>query len=122
MDYKRLEHELPLVTEKWGWKYHHIGIPVNEPIPGERYIPHLKLYVKGFDTSPFGVELMRFEDDCPFDDIIKTKPHIAFEVPNLDEAIKGFELLGKPNSPINGVKVAMIKHNGVAIELMEFIR
>ena len=120
MDYKRKEHELPLATEEWGWQYHHMGIPVKYPISGERYIPHLKFYVKGFDTSPFGIELMRFEDDCTLDELIKTKPHIAFVVPDLMEAIKGFELIGEPNYPMDGVKVAMIKHNGVPVELMEF--
>jgi hypothetical protein len=119
MEYKRQKHELTLATEKWGWKYHHMGIPVKDSIPGERYIPHLKLYVKGFDTSPFGIELMRFEDNCTFDKIIKTMPHIAFEVPDLEKAIQGFELIGKPNSPMEGIKVAMIKHNGALIELME---
>lgn len=120
MNYYRQEHELPLATEKWGWKYHHIGIPVKYPIPGERHIPHLGLYVKGFDTSPFGIEFMRFEDDAPFDELIKTIPHLAFVVPNIEEAIKDFEVLNSINSPMDGLKVAMIKHNGVPIELMEF--
>lgn len=120
MDYLRDEFDLPLATEKWGWKYHHLGIPVKEPIPGEKHIPHLGLYVKGFDTSPFGIELMRFEENCPFDEIIKTMPHIAFVVPDLIVAIKGFEVIAEPNSPMDGVKVAMIKHNGAPIELMEF--
>ena len=120
MDYLRDEFDLPLATEKWGWKYHHLGIPVKEPIPGEKHIPHLGLYVKGFDTSPFGIELMRFEENCPFDEIIKTMPHIAFVVPDLKEAIKDFEVIAEPNSPMDGVKVAMIKLNGVPIELMEF--
>ncbi|HAF28440.1 MAG TPA: hypothetical protein DCG75_05265 [Bacteroidales bacterium] len=120
MDYLRKEHEMPLATEEWGWKYHHIGIPVKDPIPGERYIPHLRFYVKGFDTSPFGIEFMRFEDDCPLDELIKTVPHIAFVVPDLNKAIKGLELIGEPNFPMDGIKVAMIKHNGAPIELMEF--
>lgn len=123
MEYKRQEHELHLATEKWGWKYHHLGIPVKYPIPGEKHMPHLKLYVNPDsnqdDTSPFGIELMRFENDCPFDDIIKSMPHMAFEVPDLEEAIKGFEILGEPDCPMEGIKVAMIKHNGVPIELME---
>ena len=46
----RKEHELPKVTKKWGWKYHHIGIPVKDPIPGERHIPHLKLFVNFYST------------------------------------------------------------------------
>lgn len=120
MNYKRTETELPLATEEWGWKYHHVGIPVKDPIPGERYIPHLGLYVKGFDASPFGIELMRFEDNCPFDKLIKTMPHIAFVVPDINKAIQGFEILAEPNCPMDGVKVAMIKHNGAPIELMEF--
>lgn len=120
MNYKRHEADLPLATEEWGWKYHHTGIPVKEPIPGEKYITHLKFYVKGFDTSPFGIELMRFEDDCPLDVLIKTKPHVAFVVPDLMETIQNFELIGEPNSPMNGLKIAMIKHKGIPIELMEF--
>jgi hypothetical protein len=63
MEYKRKEHELPLATEKWGWKYHHFGIPVKEPIPGEHYIPHLKFYVKGFEYAP--IELMELKRGCP---------------------------------------------------------
>ena len=120
MEYTRKEHELPFAIEKWGWQYHHIGIPVKDPIPGEKYIPHLGLYVKGFDTSPFGIEFMRFDENCPFDDIIKNIPHIAFIVPDLNEAIKKFEVITKPNSPMEGLIVAMIKHNGAPIELMEF--
>lgn len=115
----RKETELPLATEEWGWNYHHIGIPVKDPIPGERYIPHLRLYVKGFDTSPFGIEMMRFEEDCPFDEIIKTMPHIAFVVPNINKAIRDFDVIAEPNSPMQGITVAMIKHNGAPIELME---
>lgn len=118
--YKRKETDLPLATKEWGWKYHHIGIPVQNPIPGEKYIAHLKFYVKGFDSSPFGVEYMRFEDDSPFDDLIKTTPHLAFIVPNIEQAVKNFDILNDINSPMDGCKVAMIKHNGSPIELMEF--
>lgn len=120
MQYKRHEEELPLATKQWGWKYHHIGIPVKEPIPGEKYIPHLKFYVKGFDTSPFGIEYMRFEDDSPFDELIKNMPHLAFVVPDMQKAIQGFEILNEPNSPMEGFTIAMIKHNGAPTELMEF--
>lgn len=117
---KRKEHELPLATEEWGWKYHHVGIPVKNPIPGEKYIPHLKFYVKGFDTSPFGIEYMRFEEESPFDELIKTLPHLAFTVPDIEKAVQGFEILNDINSPMKGLKVAMIKHEGSPIELMEF--
>jgi hypothetical protein len=120
----RNDNEPPYVIEKLGWKYHHLGIPTKESLPGERYIPHLKFYVYGFNTSPFGVEWMRFEDDCPLPDIIKTIPHIAFEVENLDKELSenDFEIISKPGVPSDGVRTVMIIHNGVPVELIEFDR
>ena len=115
-------HEQPLAIEEWGWRYPHTGIPAKEKIQRERYVPHLKFYVGGFDTSPFGIEWMRFDDDSPFDELIKTVPHIAFEVDNLEEALScaDFRILNQTNAPSEGVRVAMIKHHGAPIELIEF--
>jgi hypothetical protein len=117
----RKEYELPEAIEKWGWKYHHLGIPTNEVKPNERYIPQFKFYVSGFPDSPFGVEWMRFEEDSPFNELIKTKPHLAFVVPDLEHELtqRDFKVLNKVNSPSEGIKVAMIEHNGCPIELME---
>jgi hypothetical protein len=84
----RKDNESPMVIEKLGWKYHHLGIPTREVIPGERYLPAYKLYVSGFNSSPYGIEWMRFEVDCPLAEIIKTVPHIAFEVDDLDIVLK----------------------------------
>jgi len=119
---KRKDNESPFVIKKLNWKYHHIGIPSKESLPGEKYLPHLKLYVSGFKTSPFGIEWMRFEDDCPILELIKTTPHIAFEVDDLDKELheNDFEIISKPSTPSKGVRVAMIKHDGAPIELIEW--
>lgn len=119
----RLEHELAECVEKWGWKYHHMGIPTKEHFEDERYIPHLKFYVSGFPTSPFGIEWMRFDKDSPIHPLIQKVPHIAFEVKNLEEELtrRPFHLLTPPNLPSEGVRVAMIEHNGAPIELIEFV-
>ena len=119
---KRNDNKSPFVIEELGWKYHHVGIPTKESFPGERYIPHLKIYVSGFDISPFGIEWMRFEDDCPIPELIRTVPHIAFEVDDLDKELKehDFEIISAPGSPSKGVSAAMIRHNGAPIELIEF--
>jgi hypothetical protein len=116
----RHDHEPPEAIARYGWRYHHLGIPTNIPQPGERYIEHLKIYVKGFETSPYGIEWMRFDPDCAISELIRTVPHIAFEVDDLDDAIIGKELLSKANSPSEGVRVAMILDNGAPIELIEF--
>ena len=118
----RLEHELPESIEKWGWKYHHLGIPTNIKMPNERYLPQFKFYVSGFNTSPFGIEWMRFENDSPIDKLIQTVPHIAFEVSDLDYELanRDFNVITEPNLPVDGIRVAMIEHNGAPIELIEF--
>jgi hypothetical protein len=122
METKRREHELPLATCDWGWRYHHIGIPTNEPIQDEIYLPEFKLYVGGFSTSPYGIEWMRFEAESPVHELIQRVPHIAFEVDNLDLELRkhNFNIITKPNSPAFGTRVAMIEHNGAPIELIEF--
>jgi hypothetical protein len=118
----RKDHEPPFATDKLGWRFHHLGIPVKAPIPGEVYYPHLKIHVQGFSTSPFGIEWMRFDDDCPIHELIKTVPHLCFEVDDLDKALQEHDLkvLTPPNAPSDGVRAAMIVHNGAPVELIEF--
>lgn len=122
MAVSRLDNELPESIEKWGWKYHHIGIPTKTVMPNERYLPQFKLYVSGFGSSPFGIEWMRYEADSPIDELIQMVPHIAFEVADLDYELanRDLEVITEPNPPSDGVRVAMIIHNGAPIELIEF--
>jgi hypothetical protein len=65
---------------------------------------------------------MRFEPDCPLPEIIRTVPHIAFEVDDLGAALQGQEVIFPPASPSEGVQAAMIVHNGAPVELITFRR
>lgn len=103
-------------------KYHHIGIPVKESIPGEVYLKDYKCYAFGYEKSEFGIELMRYEDDCPLPEIVKTVPHIAFEVKDVNDAIKGRRVIIEPNSPSKDILVAFIEENGVPIEFIQYLR
>jgi hypothetical protein len=114
--------EPPTAISVYGWRYHHIGIPTNIPRPGEQYLAKFKMYVSAFETSPCGIQWMRFELDSPIHALIQSVPHIAFEVDDLDAAIRGKEILTEPNSPSEGVVVAMILDNGAPVELLQFRR
>lgn len=120
----RNEFELPQCMVDWGWKYHHLGIPTNKRMPDERYLPQFKFFVSGFNTSPFGIEWMRFDPDSPIHPLIQTIPHLAFEVKDLGYELQNRDLtiLTPPNPPMEGIRVAMIEHNGSPIELIEFER
>ena len=101
------------------FKYHHLGIPTKEKHAGETYLEEFKVYVSGFDTSPFKIEWMRYEPDSPVNELVKTISHIAFEVDDLNEAIKGKKILIEPNSPSPGVMVAFIIDNGAPVEFLQ---
>src|SRR5215472_1535754 len=117
---KRLNHEPPAVTAKLGWRYHHIGIPHTQPRAQEHHVAHLGVHVSGFETSPYGIEWIRFEPHCGVPAIVRTVPHIAFAVDDLDEALKGREILIAPTEPSVGVRVAFILDDGAPVELLEF--
>jgi radical SAM superfamily enzyme YgiQ (UPF0313 family) len=118
----RRDKEAVYVISQLGWQFHHLGVPTDQKMKGERYIPHLKMYVSGFETSPFGVEWMRFEKDCPLPVLVKTVPHPAFRVPVMDDVLRDMDVdvIVPPNSPTDNIRVAMIIHNGCPVELMEF--
>jgi hypothetical protein len=120
MSHRRREDELPAATARFGWRYHHLGIPHATPRPGERSLEHLGVHVRGFETSEFGIEWMRFEPHCDVPDVVRTVPHLAFVVDDLDAALEGRHVLIAPNSPSPGVRVAFILDDGAPIELMEF--
>lgn len=122
MSKERKPSDQPLAASQWGWRYHHLGIPTTRPHPGEVYLPELKLHVAGYETSPFGVEWMRFDPDCEIHELIRTVPHLAFEVDDLKAALAGRRVISPTSSPCAGVRVAMIEDDGAPIELMEFSR
>lgn len=118
----RQDHEPPESIVSWGWKYHHLGIPTSKKLPDEIYLPQFKFYVSGFSTSPFGIEWMRFEKDSPISKLVRTVPHIAFEVNDIDYELANHDLkvITQPNSHVDGIRVAMVEHDGAPVELIEF--
>ncbi len=103
-------------------RYHHLGIPTNRTLPETDYIAALKIYASGYEQSPYGIEWMKCDPDCPLPELVKTVPHIAFVVDDLEAAIAGEEVLIAPNSPSAGVTVAFIIHNGAPVEFLQFTR
>jgi len=100
-------------------KYNHVGIPTTEHFEGEIPLPHLKVTVSDHQNNPFGIQWQRYWDGAPVPDLVKTVPHVAFEVDDLAKAIQDQKVIIAPNSPSIGVLVAMIEVNGAPVELMQ---
>ena len=103
-------------------KYHHMGIPTNQPRPGEAYLEKLKLHATAFDANEYGIEWLRFEPGSPMPKLIQQTPHVAFEVDDLEAAVKGKKLLLAPNEPMPGLRIAFIEHEGAPVEFLQFIK
>src|SRR4029434_1978932 len=61
-------------------KFNHIGIPTTTRFEGEIDLPHLKVTVSDHQSNPFGIQWMRYWEDAPYPDLVKTARHVASEV------------------------------------------
>ena len=101
-------------------KFNHIGIRTTARFEGEIDLPHLKMTVSDHENNPFGIQWQRYWEGAPYPDVVKTIPHVAFEVDNIQSAIQGHTVIIAPNSPSDGLTVAFIEVNGAPVELMEY--
>lgn len=102
-------------------KYNHIGIPTTSRFEGEEDLPYLKMTVSDHENNPFGIQWQRYWDNAPYPDLVKTVPHVAFEVDDLGTALAGHKVIIAPNSPSEGLIVAFVEVNGAPVELMQYI-
>jgi hypothetical protein len=101
-------------------KFNHLGIPTKNEFEGEIDLPHLKMTVSDHENNPYGIQWQRYWDDAPYPELVKTVPHVAFVVEDLEKEIEGKNVIIQPNSPSEGLIVAFIEVNGAPIELMEY--
>ena len=60
-------------------------------------------------------------ENAPYPDLVKTVPHVAFEVDDLSAALAGHKVIIQPNSPSEGLLVAFVEVNGAPVELMQYV-
>lgn len=109
---------LQLLESTMKYLYHHVGIPVTEQRPGERYSSFMDMYTSGGEL-PGRIQYHRFGPNCPLHKLIQTLPHIAYKVIDLEEALKGKNILLAPYLPMKNFKVAIVEDNGAVIEFIE---
>ena len=104
------------------FKYHHLGIPTDEVKENEVYLDEFKMYVSGYDTSEYKIEWLRILPESNLPDLVKNVSHVAFEVDDVNEAIKNKNVIIQPNSPSPEYLVAFIEENGAPIEFIQKIK
>jgi len=98
-----------------------MGVPTDIPRPDEKYIPQYRMYVA------VSAAARTVSNGCASNRTAFTanRPACAarrFEVDDLDAALLGRAVLLPPGCPSEGVRSAMILHNGAPVELLTFGR
>lgn len=100
------------------YEFHHLGIPLHDSNTEGRYSDKMGMYTAD-NPGKFRVQWHRFTDESPLHTLLKNVPHVAFKVDNLEEAIRGEEILLGPYEPVDKFFVAVINDAGVPIELIQ---
>ena len=80
------------------------------------------MHVSDHLATPYAVQWMRFDDHCALPDLVKTVSHVAFEVDDLEAAIRGKNVIVSPNEPSEGVRVAFIEAAEAPIEFLQMTK
>ena len=118
---KRRNHEPPAVTARLGWR----SRPPRDSPCAASYTGASCRAPRWFTSqisSPARTGLSGSGSGgiAPVPEIVRLVPHIAFAVDDLDEALKGREILIAPTEPSVGVRVAFILDDGAPVELLQF--
>lgn len=100
-------------------RYHHLGLVATKPMLNEYYIESWKVSLTPYDESEFHLQWCRYHEGCPLPELVKTVPHVAFIVENLEEALRGKKVIYGPFSPLDNWHVAFIEECGAPVELIE---
>ncbi len=100
-------------------RYHHLGLVATKPMDSEYYIEDWKVSLTPYDESEFHLQWCRYHEGCPLPDLVKTVPHVAFIVDNLEQALKGKKVIYGPFFPVKNWCVAFIEECGAPVELIE---
>jgi hypothetical protein len=99
------------------YKFGHVGVPTDKPQEGEQYFAEMKLYCTDPNKTEYNIEYIRPEPGCTFFPILLEKPHVQYMVDDLEEAIKGENVVVPPFAPWPGRMIAFIDVNGFIFEL-----
>ncbi|MGC8880493.1 MAG: VOC family protein [Anaerolineae bacterium] len=100
-------------------EFDHIGLPTTEKHPDEMFVESTRVWVTNPANSPQMVEYLRYEPDSPVTGPLRTLPHIAFRVDNLEKEIEGAEVVLGPFHPTPDLRVVFVHKDGVVWEFME---
>jgi hypothetical protein len=102
--------------------FDHIGVVTTRKQPKESWVEETRVWVTNPREHPFNIEFLRFEPDSPVTGVLRTEPHVAYRVPDLEAAMEGHDIILGPfdASGTGFVQVAFANVDGALVELMQY--
>lgn len=102
-------------------RFDHVGLITEERKPGESWVEATRVWVTSPRAHPCNVEWLRFEADSPVTGSLRTKPHLAYRVDDVYQAIRGHDVLLEPFDVGNGfLTVAFVEIDAALVEFMQY--
>ena len=101
-------------------KFSHIGMTTDAKKDGETWVEATRVWVTDSTRHPFAVEWLRYAPDSPVTGPVRDKPHIAFDVDDIDTASRGMKVLLEPFTVSDTLRVGFFEYaDGTVVELAE---
>ena len=101
--------------------FDHVGLITEEKRAGESWVEATRVWVTSPRAHPFHVEWLRFEPDTPVTGPLRTEPHVAYRVADVNVAVEGHEVLAEPFDVGDGfATVAFVQIDGAVVEFMQY--
>jgi hypothetical protein len=102
-------------------RFDHVGIVTGESHSGESWVEATRVWVTSPRDHPFNIEFLRFEPDSPVTGPLRTQPHVAYRVDDVEAAVQGHRVLLEPFVVGDGfARVAFVDVDGAMIEFMQY--
>jgi hypothetical protein len=100
-------------------EFDHIGIPASERRDEMRFLESKRLWLTSPADHPYRVEWLWYEDGSPETELVRTRPHVAYRVDSLEDAMAGQKVIAEPFDVFGEVRVGFIEVDGAPIEFVE---
>jgi hypothetical protein len=102
-------------------RFDHVGIVTEDRHSGESWVEATRVWVTSPRDHPYNVEFLRFEPDSPVTGSLRTQPHVAYRVDDVQAAVQGHNVLLEPFDVGDGfLRVAFVDVDGAVIEFMQY--
>jgi hypothetical protein len=102
-------------------RFDHVGLITDEPKPGESWVEATRVWVTNPRVHTCNVEWLRFEPDSPVTGPLRSQPHVAYRVSDVNAAVKGHNILLDPFDVGDGfMAVAFVEIDSAVVEFMQY--